>query len=154
MGAKEKELRDQEAAALELDKRTVDQVRPGEQQPEADHQMKVQGSNQGQFADRGWRDAPNGGWFSYQVKVLPDAANILRVTYWGSDTGPREFEILVAGEKIAEQKLDNNKPDNFFDIDYAIPENLTQGRQSVEVKFQGKPGNTAGGVFGLRILKK
>jgi hypothetical protein len=151
---KETELRDQEALARELDKRTVDQVRPGEQQPEADHQMKVQGSNQGQFADRSWRDAPNGGWFSYQVKVLSDAPNILRVTYWGSDTGSREFEILVAGEKIADQKLDNNKPDSFFDADYAIPEDLTKGKQSVEVKFQGKPGNTAGGVFGLRILKK
>ena len=107
------------AARKALQARIVDEVRPGEQQPETDHNLKGERSNSGQFRDRGWRDA-NGGWFSYEVKVIPDRPAVLRCTYWGSDSNRRIFDILVDGEKIAEQKLDNNQPDAFFDVEYPL----------------------------------
>ena len=76
----------------------------------------------------------------------------LCVTYWGSDVG-REFEILVDGVKLATQKLQNNRPSELYDEVYAIPKNWTAGKAAVTVRFQGRPGNIAGGVFECRVLK-
>ena len=151
--AREKEMRDREAALRELDRRTVDQLNTGEQQPDVDHQQKGDQSHTGVAYGIAWRDAGGGGWFSYQVKVEPGPM-ILRTRYWGNDAGARNFDILVEGTKIAEQRLNNNKPDEFFEVEYPIPESLTQGKSRVEVKFQARPNNIAGGLFGLRVLRK
>ena len=75
------------------------------------------------------------------------------VTYWGSDGGNREFDILVDGTRVATQKLQNNKPDTFYDETYSIPPELTRGKQAVTVKFQAHPGRWAGGVFEVRVVK-
>ena len=42
----------------------------------------------------------------------------------------------------------------FFDVDYEIPEALTRGKESVLVRFEPEPGNTAGPVFGCRVYTK
>ncbi len=75
-------------------------------------------------------------------------------TYWGSDNGNRNFDILVDGIKIASQKLQSEKPNEFFDVYYDIPENLLDGKQEVTVKLQAMPQSTAGGLFDCRLLKK
>ena len=80
----------------------------------------------GDFGDRKWRHATDGGWFSWQLKVLPDQPQELWVTYWGSDGGNRIFDILVDGQKIATQRLENNKPDKFYDEVYRLPADLLQ----------------------------
>jgi len=61
--------------------------------------------------------------------------------------------VLLDGEKIATQKLNNNRPDRFYDEVHPLPEKLTQGKERITVKFQAHPGSTAGGVFGLRVLR-
>jgi hypothetical protein len=76
----------------------------------------------------------------------------LHCTYWGSDGG-RVFDILVDGTKIATQKLAQNKPGEFFDVEYAIGASLTEGKESVVVRFAAHPGSTAGGLFGCATLK-
>jgi hypothetical protein len=38
-------------------------------------------------------------------------------------------------------------------VEYAIPEEMTPGRQKVTVRFQAHPGNTAGGVFECDLLR-
>jgi hypothetical protein len=141
-----------EARRRELEARTVDFVQPGEQQPETDHKLQGEHTQSGELNGRRWRHAPDG-WFSYEVKVPPDQPVSLLVTYWGSDAGNRSFDVLVNGATIATQTLERNHPEEFFDETLAIPTALTQGRDHVTVRFQAKPGNTAGGVFGLRVVK-
>ncbi len=51
------------------------------------------------------------------------------------------------------QTLDRDKPNEFFDVEYALSPELTRGKKKVTVKFQGHPGNFAGGVFGCAILR-
>ena len=128
------------------------EVQPGEQQPETDHKIKSAKSTCGEHAGRKWRHASSGSWFSYDLKVLPDQPLTLRCTYWGSD-GLRTFDILVDGEKIAEQTINRDKPNEFFDVDYPLPEKLTKGKQQVTLKFQPHSGSIAGGVFGVLLLK-
>ncbi len=150
--AKEGERKAELAREKELEARTVDQVRPGDEESERDHQLKGERMGAGPFMDRMWRHAAEG-WFSYQVKVLPGKPQKLRVTYWGSDAGNRVFDVLVDEVKVAIQKLENQHPDQFFDEVYPLPEDMTRGKEKVTVKFQAHPRNTAGGVFGLRVLK-
>jgi len=145
-------LEAEERRERELSARTVDVVRIGEFEPERAHNFKSERSDAGTYGGRLWRHAREG-WFSYELKVAPDKPVALVCTYWGSDGGKRAFDIMVDGEKIATQKLERNKPGEFFDVEYPIPAKLTAGKQRVTVKFQAHLQATAGGVFGLHVLK-
>jgi uncharacterized protein len=128
-------------------------LNPGEPQPETDHALQGEKTQAGTHLDRHWRHATDGGWFSYEVKVLPDQPVSLLCTFWGDDAGTRTFDILVGDQKVATQTLNHNRPGEFFDEEYAIPVELTRGKSRVTVKFQAQPGNFAGGLFGLRVLR-
>jgi hypothetical protein len=66
---------------------------------------------------------------------------------------PRQFDVLVDGQVIATQELNRNRPNEFFEVEYPLPLERTQGREKITVRFQPHPGNTAGGVFGLAVLR-
>jgi uncharacterized protein len=142
-----------EAERQKLEARTVDTVVIGQSDSEQQHELQGERTGSGPYGNRAWRHATDGGWFSYQLKVLPDQPMTLQCTYWGSDAGNRQFDVLVDGTQIATQQLERNKPDEFFDVQYALPADLTRGKTSVTVRFQGHPGNFAGGVFGLRMIQ-
>jgi len=42
----------------------------------------------------------------------------------------------------------------FTDITYAIPEELTQGKEKVRVKLAAKPGKIAGRLYDAKIVEK
>ena len=151
--AHEAEVAAAEARRQQEEARMVDSVQPGEQQPETDHAWKGENTDAGDYMDRKWRQANSGGWFSYELKVPASGAAVLVCTYWGSDVGAREFDVLVDGKSVGTQKLNNSKPNEFFDVVYRLPEEATQGKTRVTVKFQPHPDNVAGGVFGCKILK-
>lgn len=139
--------------AQDLDARTVDVVVPANQQSEVDHNIQMTNSRSGVHAGQGWRDAVDG-QFSYTMKVDPSVTQELQCTYWGSDAANRSFDILIDGRVIGSQVLENLSPNNFVDVPYAIPTDLTKGKTSVTVCIKSKPGSVAGGVFGCRILRK
>ncbi len=140
-----------EAQDHALKARTVDRIFPGDEQNERSHNL--QGDKTGTDG-RSWRHAVDGGWFSWDLKVRPDEPEELRVKYWGSDTGGREFDVLADGQKLASVKLDNNKPGEYYETSYSLPLELTQGKTSITVRFQAHPGKSAGGVFGCAVLNK
>jgi len=150
---KENEMKAEIERQKKLEARTVDILHVGEMQPERDHNMAGEKTATGEAHGRKWRHATDGGWFAFDMKVSKDEPVELVCTYWGSDAGNRVFDILVDGEKIATQRLENNKPNQFFDVVYPIPEKLTKGKEKVNIRFQAHPGAWAGGVFGVRILK-
>ncbi len=61
----EAELKRQE----EIKARTVDIMRIGEMQPERDHNLQGENTNTGEAFNRKWRDATNGGWFSFTLNT-------------------------------------------------------------------------------------
>ncbi len=152
--AKEEQYKAETARQKELDTRTVDAVSPGDEQNERDHNLKGERTQAGEFGGRNWRHATDGGWFSWEMKVLPDKPQELRVTYWGSDGGNRVFDVLIDGVKLTTQRLQNNKPDQFYDETYPMPADMTKGKESITVKFQARAGAWAGGVFGVRVTRK
>lgn len=131
---------------------SVDFVVPGDGDMERAHKQHGERSNTGFFNDRPWRDADDG-WFDYaHMRIAPGKANRIVTTYWGSDGGGREFDIIVNGRIIATQRLENNKPGLFFDVEYPVPVELIAGKEFIAIKFQSHPGKRAGGIFGLRIV--
>ncbi len=145
---KEREKREKEIA-----RRLVDKVEIGDEASEKQHNLQAERSRTGETEGRRYREARAEGWFSYDLKVLPDKPVVLACTYWGSDLN-RLFDIFVDGEKIATQRVNVNFPGDFFDIDYPIPEELTKGKNKITVNFQAQPGSTAGGVYACYILRK
>ena len=145
----ERQNREQE----EWQARVVDEVRPGDEASEKAHNLKAEKSAVGNLMGRGWRHA-EGGWWSWELKVLPDAPTMLACMYWGDDVPPRTFDILVDGRKIATQSLDHNRPGEFFRVEYALPAELLRGKGKVTVQFRAHAGNTAGGVFGCATLRE
>jgi len=137
-----------------LQARTVDDIHPGEQQSEVDHKLQSEKSASGPYEDTHWRDASDGGWFSFILKTLPDTAQDLVCTYWGGEVVNRVFDILIDGTKVGSQTLNMNNPGEFFDVDYPIPAALLAGKSQVTVRFQARPGAIAGGLFGCRIVRR
>lgn len=150
---KQDEYQAELAREKELDARSVDRVSMTDGGGEFPHGFKGEKTETGEFSKRRWRHAIDGGWFSYTLKVLPDQPQELLVTYWGSDAGGREFDILIDGQKLATEKLESNKPGQFYDQMYPLPRELTANKTSVTVKFQAHPGRMAGGVYGCAIVK-
>jgi hypothetical protein len=148
--ARQVEYRAESARTRELEARTVDLVLPGNPQNERDHQLQGERTHDGDFAEHKYRDADNG-WFSWEVKVLPDQAQELNVTYWGDDVG-RRFDVFVDGAKIASELTGQREP-KFRDRVYPLSAEKLKGKQKVTVKFQAATNSLAGGVFGLRVLK-
>jgi len=138
----------------ELEARTIDVLRIGEMQPERDHNVTGEHTSAGEFNGRKYRHATNGGWFSFEMKVMPDEPADLLCRYWGSDRRRRTFDILIDGVKIATQSLNDNRPGEFFDVTYPIPVELTRGKEKVTVKLQAHPDCWAGGLFGCRTMKR
>lgn len=138
----------------ELESRTLDMVRPGVGQMERDHNFRSDKSRAGNFEGRMWRDAMPGGWFSYDLNTGGTTSCSLACLYWGGESGSRHFRITANGVTIAEQNLQNDQPGQFFRMEYGVPvEALREGRP-LTVRFEGLPGNFAGGVFEVRLLRQ
>lgn len=142
-----------EEAQRRREARILDRVLANDPASEQAHNLQGQNHSAGRHMDKGWRHALGDGWFSWDLKVLPDKPLTLCCTYWGSDVPPRTFDLLVDGRLLATQSLDRNRPGEFLNVEYAIPEEMTRGKQKVTVRFQAHPGNTAGGVFECDLLR-
>ena len=143
-----------EKAKLALQQRTVDSVAAGEQQPEADHALQCSHSNSGTNEDKFYRDAGNGGFFSYVLATKGETGLSLMVRYWGFEWGGRKFDISIDDEKLVTvDNTDKRFHAKFQDVEYAIPSSMLKGKDHIRVKFQAMPGNTAGGVYYLRLTK-
>lgn len=152
-------------ARQQLEPRIVDEILLGDS---SEHKHKLQGKFVSEeFRNRVWCESTRGSDFNFELKVERDRPMRLLCTYWGEEkdqtvqlftgkmnpTGPRQFDILVDGRKIATQSLKRDKPGEFFDVEYSIPEDLTRGKSHVTVKFQAHPGATAGRLFGCAMLR-
>jgi hypothetical protein len=144
-----------EKEKLALQKRTIDFVAPGEQQPEVDHAMQSSRSRSGSFSDEFYRDASNEGYFSYNLATNNETGLSLLVRYWGSEWGNRKFDIYIDDEKlVTEDNTSRWNQSKFQNIEYAIPEAMVKGKDHVRVKFQAQPGSTAGAVYYIRLVRK
>lgn len=147
------EIKEKEAVMLALEKRTVDHVAPGEQQPESEHNFKGEQTESGNYQGRFWRHAQ--GWFSYDLKNKNKEGKILRITYFGGDKD-RNFDILLNNKLLNTVKLDGSKENVFYDVDYEIPNEVLNDLpdNQMTLKFVAHEGSVAGGIYYIRLLKE
>lgn len=144
-----------EKEKLALEKRTIDQVAPGEQQPETDHAMQQEKSNKGNNLNEFFREAREGGFFSYDMATNSETGLSLMVRYWGAEWGSRKFDISIDDQKLVSE--DNSGRWNlsmFKNVVYPIPDSMIKGKTHVRVKFQALPESTAGAVYHVRLIRK
>ncbi len=146
----EKIAQDQEKKR-QLEAATVAFMQPGEMQPERDFNFQGEDSEPTRVLKHAGRRGKN--WFSFDVSVDPAHPTKIIATYSTEEWRPRTFDILVDGQKIADQKVERNLPSRFFDVEYAVPDELVKGKTKVTVRFQATGGNEIAALFGLRVVR-
>ncbi|ESQ86529.1 hypothetical protein ABAC460_23290 [Asticcacaulis sp. AC460] len=133
----------------DLAARSVDVMYLGEMQAERDHNLESDVSWPGTYRGRNGRDARQGGFMSFTMKVKPGPL-VLQASYWGDDR--REYDILIDGEKLTTvTHKAAPKPGVFFDEEYPVPERFTAGKSQVLIRLQ--PGERSTGmIFGMRLF--
>jgi hypothetical protein len=141
-----------DAERMALDAITVDQVAPGEQQPESDHLFKADRTDTGITKGMRWRNTK--AWMSYELNDKKLEAKTLRLSFAKADAG-NEFDLLINDKLIKSIKLTADAAQDIYTVDYAIPENLVRSSKGkLVVKFVAHQGSKAGSIYGLRALKK
>jgi len=94
-------------------------------------------------------------WFSYDVPVEPDRPMAMILTFHSDDRrgSPGTFEVQVDGTTVATQHVGREEPPRFYDVELAIPDALTRGKEKVTVRFEAKPDDRIATVFGLRMIR-
>jgi len=147
------------AKQKELEARTVDFVNVGEEQNERDHNLQGAEMDTRDFNDRVFRFANTNGWFSWELKVLPDQSQELGVYYGGGGRGnrngnPPTMDIYVDDTKIATEQMNGfarqqgNSPKT-----YPLSADQLKGKDKITVKFRAPPDSRGGSVYAVRILK-
>jgi DUF1680 family protein len=151
--AKQAEYNAERDHMIKIKDAEIDFIQPGEMQPERNHNFEGEKTGPGTFKERTYREA-RGGWFSFDLKVIPDVPIALVVEYWGGFPGAKTFDILGNDKIIATENISNKKDGQFFYGNYDIPSEITKGKSKINVTFRAHQGNTAGPVFGIRTIKK
>lgn len=132
--------------------RIVDAVVIANAQSEKAHNLRGDKTNSGGSA-LGWRDASDGGWFSYDMNIVPGEPLELVLTYFSHDGGNRFFEIFADDVKIGEQKLRSETFTGYIDRSYPLPDRVVEGKNKVTITIKPVPGNIAGGIWGCQIRR-
>jgi len=136
---------------LKLEAATVAFAQPGEMQPERDFHQQGEDSAPDRVKGRACRRGSK--WFSFDLPVDATRPMSLVVTYIRDEWRKRTFDILVDGEKVADQVIEQRGPQQFFDVAYPLPAALVKGKKQVTVRFQATGGNEIAAVFGLRMIR-
>lgn len=132
----------------------IDSLPVANDQYEFSHNLQGVSSNTGMHKNENYRDAAPGGWFSYDMAVEQGVTNYLHVKYFSGDVG-RKFSIFVDGQLLQSVTLENVNPDDFYEVYYAIPAEMVEGKQTVTILFKADQNFYAGGIFDrLSIVKE
>jgi len=140
-----------EVEKLALDAITVDQVAPGEQQPESDHFFKAEATDTGITKGMRWRHTTK--WMSYELTDKKLDAKTLRLSFSKADAG-RQFDLLINGKLIEKIILASDSNEEIYTRDFTIPEAIVKNSKGkLIVKFVARSNSIAGGFYGLRLLR-
>jgi len=130
-----------EAARLALESRTVDLVRPGEQQPEVEHNFTAGDSSSGSQFGRSYRTAKD--WFGYELNAHREPALALQLTHWGNAWSAEAFTVAVNGTIIGSVAVPGNEGERFVTNTVTIPAELLRNAAGgrMKVSFHAAKGS-------------
>jgi hypothetical protein len=137
------------ARADSTDSRTIDAVAAGDEPSERDHQLKGEQTETQPFNNRAVRVAGTNGWFSWELKVLPDTPQELDIEFGGSRRQPPDsVAVLVDDTRLAGLRLAGGTRQEYYPLT-----NLAKGKSTVTVRFQAGSGSRVGGVANVAVMK-
>lgn len=136
----------------------VDAICIGDSDSEQMHKMEAVNSFSGKYNEiLRWRRAYDGGYFMYNLKVLPDKKQSLYIAFRGNDQDVFSFDILVDGHIIktfTRNKNEKYRATKYYTEYIPIPQELTNGKQDITVKISAKLKEITGDILNLRVLSK
>ena len=75
------------------------------------------------------------------------------MTYNHDEWQRRTFDIQIDGQLLKQQTVERRGPLRFFDVEYAVPPEMIQGKTKTTVRFQATGGNETAAVFGIRLIR-
>lgn len=149
-GAIEREAAEAEVRA----ERTLDEILPGFQQSEVNHDYAGDGDETGEFRGEKFRRAKGKhGEFSYTIAVSPTTRNTLFLKFFSGDA--KDSAILEIGGDAFIQTVRPQKSfaegDAFSELAIEIPEDVTRGREKVEIKFCTIDGRRTPALYSVRV---
>lgn len=110
------------------------------------HNFKSNGET-GVARERTWVDGIGVDAMSFDMAVASGSQNYIMFLYWGDEWDVRTFDILVDGEKIADEQLLHNSPGRYFFRTYNIPQSITTNKDKVSVTMSSPAGTKVGGFY-------
>lgn len=123
---------------------------------EAAKNQQGENTQVGSHLGKTYRDGKTNGWFSYDMKIDPNAEhNYLNCVFFSGDRG-RKFDIMVDGTVLDGPYDYSDAPsaNEFYTHTVEIPKEIIDNAQNgkVTVRFQSRPeyNSFVGGLFGIR----
>jgi hypothetical protein len=97
-----------------------------------------------------YRVADTNGWFSWELKVLPNVPQELDIEFGGERRRPADaVDIFVDETKLATVRLAGGPRAEY----YPLTNGLAKDKSAVTVKFQAAIGASIGGVANISVMK-
>lgn len=123
---------------------------------EAAKNQQGENTQVGSHLGKTYRDGKTNGWFSYDMKIDPNAEhNYLNCVFFSGDRG-RKFDIMVDGTVLDGPYDYSDAPsaNEFYTYTVEIPKEIIDNAKNgkVTVRFQSRPeyNSFVGGLFGIR----
>lgn len=123
---------------------------------EAAKNQQGENTQVGSHLGKTYRDGKTNGWFSYDMKIDPNAEhNYLNCVFFSGDRG-RKFDIMVDGTVLDGPYDYSDAPsaNEFYTHTVEIPKEIIDNAKNgkVTVRFQSRPeyNSFVGGLFGIR----
>jgi uncharacterized protein len=149
---------DRELARL---RQTVDRVAVNDPRSETAHELRgEQTTGEPVRFIGGSRRAAAGGWFSYRLRVRPEGRARgerqlqLRASFVPPASEVQRFEVLVEGTKVGEPNLGPVTAPGPVQVDWEIPGEVVQGKESIQVTFRARSDAPTGRLCDLRLMRR
>lgn len=144
--------REEQRRQKDIAARTIDVIHLGEMQQEHDHGLRADGSWPLVYRGRNGRDLRSGGVMEFTLKAKPGPL-VLQTTLWSKDVPrTRGTRILINGKPLSGLSWPADMPARFVDVEAAIPEGWTQGKETLTVRILPGGSRSNGPFFGVRLL--
>jgi hypothetical protein len=134
-----------------LKSRTVDEVRPGEQQPEVEHNFEGKATEVGSTDGESWRLARE--WMSYVLTHDGSDDLILSVTH-GREVRHRKFTVSI-NDATVQGNIQSSSDSERVLIEYKISSEIITSSSDgkLRVRFTANAGSDTGRIFSVALLR-
>jgi hypothetical protein len=148
------DLRAGEQTRLALDRRTVDLVIPGEQQPEVEHNFAGGDSHTGHSFGRSWRAAND--WFAYELNARGESNLELQLTHWGHAWTAESFTVELNGTLLGTVSVPGNQGERFVTETLTLPAELVAAAENGILRLTFRPAGDSSRVppiYEVRLVR-